>query len=88
MAFDLHLSIPESSPMGQAVQRLVLIENVTPEQAVTQMLTEAARHRARLTPAEELIGAFSSPEDVILIDEAMDTARRLRAIDAQRQFDL
>ena len=41
MAFDLHLSIPESSPTGQAVQRLVLIENVTPEQAVTQMLTEA-----------------------------------------------
>ena len=44
--------------------------------------------KTNVTPADALIGAFSSPEDVILIDQAMETARRLRATDAQRQFDL
>ena len=44
--------------------------------------------KTNATPAEALIGAFTSPEDVILIDEAMETARRLRSIDAQREFDL
>lgn len=88
MAFDLHLTIPENSPAGQVVQRLVLAEHVTPEQAVTRILTDAAKQHGKKTPAQELIGAFSSPEDVTMIDEGMDMARRLRVIDAKRRFDV
>jgi len=85
-AFDLHITIPDNSPAGQAVQRIVSTEHLTPEQAVTRMLTEAARRHGKKTPAEELIGAFSSLEDAAMIDDTMESARRLRAIDAQRHF--
>ena len=41
MAFDLHISIPDNSPAGLAVQRLVSDEHMTPEQAVARILNEA-----------------------------------------------
>lgn len=88
MSYELHISIPENSPVGQIVQRMISAEQMTPEQALTSILTEAVKQRGKKTPAQELIGAFSSPEDVVMIDEGMEAVRRLRAIDAQRRFDV
>jgi hypothetical protein len=53
MAFELHISIPDHSPAGQAVQRLVSDEHVTPEQAVTRMLNEAVE--LRLVPTGKAV---------------------------------
>jgi hypothetical protein len=88
MSFDLRISIPDDSPAGKVVQRMVSADHVTPEQAVTRILNDAATLQGAKTPAQELIGAFSSPEDVAMIDEGMETAKRLRSIDAQRCFDV
>lgn len=86
MAFDLHITIPDNSPAAQVVQRVVASEHITPEQAVTRILTEAARQQGKKTPAEELIGAFSSPEDAAIIDAAMEHVRELRKTDQLRDF--
>jgi len=51
-------------------------------------ISKAAKKHGKKTPAQERIGAFSSPEDAASIDAAMETARRLRGIDAQRRFDV
>jgi hypothetical protein len=82
MAFDIHLTIPEDSLAAQVVQRVVASEHITPEEAVTRILTEAAKLHGKKTPAEELIGAFSSPEDREVFDRAMESAKAYRA-----QFD-
>jgi hypothetical protein len=51
-------------------------------------LQEAAKVHLERSPAEQLMGAFSSSEDRQLIDEAMDFAKRNREIDLKRNFDL
>ncbi len=85
MAFDLHINIPENSPAGQAVRRVVVTENLTPEQAVRRILTDAAKGQAK-TPAEEMWGAFSSDEDSAITDEAMKHVRAMRQTDRLRDF--
>ena len=87
MAFDLHISIPDHSPAGQAVQRLVSDEHVTPEQAVTRILNEAARQHGKKTPAQEMWGAFSSPEDAAMLEEIVTEAYALRLADQPRDFE-
>jgi len=88
MAFILQITLPENSPAGQVVQQVAASEHLSPEQAVTRILTEVANQQGKKTPGQELLGAFSSVEDVALIDEVMEDARRLRAVDAQRRFDV
>ena len=51
MAYDLHLSIPEDSPVGQIVGHMVSAERVTVEQAVNRMLTDAAKLQSHGAPA-------------------------------------
>jgi hypothetical protein len=62
--------------------------HITPEQAAERLLKEAARFHLEPSPADQLIGAFSSPEDRQLIDEAMAFAQRNREIDLKRDFEL
>jgi hypothetical protein len=57
---------------------------VSPEEAVRRALRHPAL--AKRTPAEEMIGAFSSPEDVALIDEVMQSVHDLRETDRLRDF--
>jgi hypothetical protein len=86
MAFDLHLSIPENSPAGQAVQRLVADEHVTPEQAVRRILNEAVGQQSQKTQAQGFWGAFTSQEDVVVHDEQTETSGQDRAIRVQRRL--
>jgi hypothetical protein len=50
MSYDIHLNIPENSPAGQIVQRLVIMEHVTPDQAAFRILTEAGRQESKPAP--------------------------------------
>jgi hypothetical protein len=88
MAFDLHITVPENSPAAHVVQQIAAAEHISPEQAATRLLTEAAKLHGKKTPAQELIGAFSSPEDRALMDDAMGFAKKMREIDAQRNFEI
>lgn len=86
MALNVHLTLPEDSPAGRAVLHVVQTEHVTAEEAVTQILTEAASRQGK-TPAEELIGALSSPEDREILERAMASARQHREeFDFLREF--
>jgi hypothetical protein len=86
MPFDLHISIPDGSPAAHVVQQLAEAEQITPEQAAEQLLTEAARLHGKKTPAQEMWGAFSSPEDVAMLDEIVAKAYMLRLADRPREF--
>ena len=63
-------------------------ERITPEQAVTRILTDAAKFQGKKTPAEEMLGAFSSPDDLALMDEVMEVVHARRLADVPRDFDL
>lgn len=85
MAFDLHISIPENSPAALVIQRVSADEEITLEQAVTRILTEAA---SRKSPAEEMWGAFSSDEDSALMDDVITLVRESRATETTRNIGL
>ena len=90
MAFDLHLSIPENTPRWKAVQQVAAEQHITPEQAAERIFDEATRAKllGKKTPAQEMLGAFSSPEDVALMDEVMEIVHARRAADVPRDFGL
>ena len=88
MSFDLHISIPENSPVGQVVQRMVSVEHVTPEQAVNRLLNAGVNQPAKKSPALEMLGAFSSDEDSAITDEAMEHVRTMRQTTQLRDFGI
>jgi len=84
MAFDLHIHIDSESLEANVVESIVRRDHVSPEEAVLRVL----REKGALSPAQEMIGAFSSPEDLAIMDEAMQHVRELRASDQLRDFGL
>jgi len=80
MALELHITIQEDSARWRAVRQVAETEHISPEQAAERLLDEAveAHLSGKKTPAQELIGAFSSPEDVAAIDAAMAAVREHR----------
>ena len=54
MSFDVHLRIPENSPAGEIVQLMMSDQHVSPEQAVTLILNQAARRHGTPTSESEL----------------------------------
>jgi hypothetical protein len=87
MPFDIHISIPDKSHAVAVVQQLAAAEHITTEQAAAQLLIEGARHHGKKTPAQKLIGSFSSDEDAAAIDEAMAVVHAHRAdFDRVRDF--
>ena len=86
MTFNLHICIDSQSPEGHSLESMVSRDHVSPEEAIRRALRHPAL--AKRTPAEEMFGAFSSPEDVALIDEVMEYVRELRETDRLRDFDI
>jgi hypothetical protein len=84
MPLDLHLSIPDNSLAALAVQRIVSQEHVTPEQAATRILSEAAK----TTPALRMIGLFADDEDAAVLDEAMLLVEEGRQTQTTRDIGL
>jgi|GEM_PF-1363859 len=56
MAFDLHITIPESSPAVEIVHQLAAAEHITPEEAAAHLLIEGAAYHSKKTPADEPVG--------------------------------
>lgn len=88
MAFDLHLTLPEDSPVAQAVRRVAASEHISHEAAAEQLISQGAELRVKRTPAQEMLGAFGSPEEVALLDEVMEIVHARRAADLPRDLDL
>ena len=86
MVFDIHVHIDSQSLEGHVLESIVNRENVSPEEAILTGLRHPAL--AQRTPAEDMIGAFSRPEDAAAIDDAMQYVRELRATDQLRDFEL
>jgi len=87
MNYDIaQLHITDNSPEAQAIETIVNRDHVSPEEAVRRALRHPAL--AKPTPAEEMIGAFSSPEDMAIIDEAMQYVQELRESDRLRDFGI
>jgi len=85
MAFDLHITIPDNSVEANVLEAMVNRDHVTPEEVVRRALRQMVV--PELTPAQELIGAFSSPEDAAVLDQAMASVREHRAdYDRVRDF--
>lgn len=78
MAFDLHISIPDSSPTVEIVQRMAQAERITPDQVAARLLDEAAQRHDGEALAGEMWGAFSGEEDTAVWDQAMRHARARR----------
>ena len=75
MGYDIpNFHIDDASLEGRTVREIVEREGVTPEEAVRLGL----RRLRAPTPAEEAIGALSSPEDRAVLEEAMTSTRRDR----------
>jgi len=69
MGFDVHLNISDNTPEGRAVAAIVERDQVSPEEAVRQILRNAGDRRS---PAERMIGLFSNDEDSATIDQVME----------------
>lgn len=86
MAFDLHISIPENSLEAQVIRQVADAERVTQEQAAKILLIEGAKFHGKKTPAQEMWGAFSSPEEVAMLDDIVTEAYALRLADQPRDL--
>jgi hypothetical protein len=84
MAFDFHFTIQEDSPEGRVVAVVISRDRVTPEEAVRSVLRGVAV--GSTTPAEKMLGAFSSDEDSAILDEAMEHVRAVHNADRLRDF--
>ncbi|HWD38027.1 MAG TPA: hypothetical protein VG944_04210 [Fimbriimonas sp.] len=87
MSFELHLSIEEDSPEARTIQLVAKTEHISNEQAAGRLLAEAVKYRSDKTPAEGMLGAFSSEEDVALMGEVMEIVHARRAADSSWDLD-
>ena len=78
MPFDFHLHVREDSRQAQVIKTIAEQQHITPQEAAQRIWEEAIQARTQPTPAEELLGAFSSPEDREAVDAAMEFVRANR----------
>ena len=96
MPFDIILHITEDSPRGHIIQQMATAQKITLEQAIDQIidagiltqLQEVSSHSRAKTPAEMLLGLFSSAEDSALMDEVDEIAYEGRRTGTTRDIGL
>ncbi len=77
MGFEIvTLNIPEYSPEGEALQRVMKSHKLGPEEAIRHILRGHDQHGN--LPAERMLGAFSDPSDAALLDEVVKMAYEMR----------
>ncbi len=87
MSFDIsNLHIADGSPEGQVVEAIISRDHVSPEEAVRRALRQLALPGR--SPAEQMWGAFSSPEDSAMLDEIVAEAYERRLADQPRDLGL
>jgi len=84
MTIDLHICLESESPEGKIIETIASRDNVSPEAAVMHLLREMVNRKD--TPAEQMWGAFSSPEDAALIEDVAREAYERRLLDQPRDF--
>ena len=84
MAYNYH--VPKDSLQERYIERIVAEQHITPEEAISQALDEGLKWNltGKKTPAEAMVGAFSSEEDSVVLDEAMNQLQIMRQRDRLR----
>ena len=86
MSFDIpQLHFADHSPEAQVVERVMQVEHLGPAEAVRYILRNAA---ADETPAQRMIGLFSSDEDAAVMDEVMEVVAASRETQTTRKIGL
>jgi hypothetical protein len=96
MPIDVLIRITKDSQRGRAIQKMADQQDATPEQIIERMIDEGVRTHAKLsqeegngkTPAEMLMGLFSSPENTALMDEVTAMAYEGRNASTTRDIGL
>lgn len=79
------LEIPDNSPEARAIERVVLVHHLSPEDAIRQILRD---HEVENNPALRMIGLFSSDEDSALMDEVLELAAESRRTHTSRNIGI
>lgn len=79
-----HLTIDEDSPEGRSLRFIMLRDGVDASEAVRRILRGPSA--AQKTPAEEMLGIFSSAEDSAAMDAAMELVNERRKLDEPRDL--
>ena len=72
MSYQITLNIAEDSEAGRLIESVAARERLSREEAALQLIEGARQPRAAHPDAYKIIGAFSSPEDVALMDETLE----------------
>ena len=72
MSLELTITIPDNSPQELSINALAEAEHITREEAVLRLLDTSKKPNKATPEALAILGAFSSPEDVALMDDVMD----------------
>lgn len=83
MALVFHLQFEEDSRQARVIQTIAERQHITPQEVAQRLLEEAIEAQTHPTPAEELLGAFSGPEDRKAVDDAMGFVR-----DNRKDYDV
>lgn len=72
MSYQITLNIVENSEEGRLIENVAAREQLSLEEAALKLIKSAEKPRGASPEAYKIIGAFSSPEDVVIMDEAME----------------
>ena len=72
MSYQITLNIAEDSEANRLIERVAAREQLSREEAALQLIEGARQPRAANPDAYKIIGMFSSPEDIAIVDEAME----------------
>jgi hypothetical protein len=80
VSYQITLDIDENSPQARNIERLAETEKVSREEAALKLLANHPNGRSyKASPAaRRILGAFSSPEDAAIMDEAVALAMEER----------
>lgn len=76
MSYQITLDIAEDSEANRLIESVAATQQLSREEAALQLIEGAQKpivsNRVANPDAYKIIGAFSSPEDVVLMDEVME----------------
>ncbi len=84
MSYEIkNLHIEPESPEGRGLEAIIARDDVTPEEAIRQLLRQAS---PKASAAERLIGLFSQAEAASLLDEVVELSRSSRETPSTRDI--
>jgi hypothetical protein len=73
MGYDIRLNIPDDSPQAKNIAELAMRDHISREEAALRLLA-ASRGESSLESARSFVGAFASPDDAAILDDALKLA--------------